>query len=40
LSDELLKGAMDKFTSWLDNEIAEARNLLTKVLTKGKNSLQ
>ena len=40
LSDELLKGAMDKFTSWLDSEIAEAQNLLTKALTKDKNSLQ
>jgi integrase len=40
LSDELLKAAMEKFTSWLDNEIADAQNLLTKVLTKDKNSLQ
>jgi integrase len=40
LSDELLRTAMDQFTSWLDNEIAEARNLLTRVLIKNKNSLQ
>jgi integrase len=40
LSDELLKAAMEKFTSWLDNEIAEAQNLLTKTLTKDKNSSQ
>jgi integrase len=36
LSDELLKSAMDQFTNWLDNEIAEAQNLLTKTLTKIK----
>jgi hypothetical protein len=40
LSDEMLKAAMDQFTSWLDNEIAEAQNLLTKALTKSNNSLQ
>jgi integrase len=40
LSDELLRAAIDQFTSWLDNEIAEAQNLLTKALTKDKNSLQ
>jgi hypothetical protein len=27
---------MDQFTSWLDNEIAKAQNLLTKTLTKNK----
>ena len=36
LSDELLKAAMDQFTSWLDNEIANAQNLLTKPLTNNK----
>jgi integrase len=40
LSDELLRAAMNQFTRWLDNEIAEAQNLLTKTLTKNKNSSQ
>jgi integrase len=38
LSDELLKNAMDIYTRWLDEKIAEAHNLLTKPLTKIKKS--
>jgi len=35
-SDESLKEAMDRYTRWLDEKIAEAQNLLTKPLTKTK----
>ncbi len=38
-SDESLSNAMEKYTGWLDEKIAEAQNLLTKVLTKNGNSL-
>ena len=39
-SDESLRDAMEKYTGWLDEKIAEAQNLLTKVLTKNENSSQ
>ena len=38
LSDESLINAMDIFTQWLDEELAEAQNLLTKTLTNNKKS--
>jgi hypothetical protein len=38
LSDESLKNAMDVYTRWLDKNIAEAQNLLTKTLTNNKTS--
>jgi hypothetical protein len=39
-SEESLKKAMDQYTEWLDKKIADAQNLLTKVLTKNENSSQ
>ena len=39
-SDESSRDAMEKYTGWLDEKIAEAQNLLTKVLTKNENSSQ
>ena len=37
--EESLKLAIDKYTQWLDEQIAEARKVLTKVLTKTKKRL-
>jgi integrase len=39
-SDESLIDAMDKYTRWLDEKIADANKMLTKTLTKNKNSSQ
>jgi integrase len=39
-SDESLRDAMDKYTRWLDEKIANANEVLTKTLTKNKNSSQ
>jgi integrase len=39
-SDESLKEAMDKYTRWLEDKIQEANQMLTKALTKNKNSSQ
>ena len=39
-SDESLRDAMDKYTRWLDEKIADANEMLTKTLTKNKNSSQ
>jgi len=39
-SEESLKYAMNKFTIWLDGEIAEAQKTLTKPLTETKRSQQ
>jgi integrase len=35
-SEKSLKDAMNKYTIWLDGQIAEARKMLTKLLTKNK----
>ncbi len=35
-SEDTLKKAMNKYTFWLDEQIAEAHNVLTKPLTKIK----
>ena len=37
-SDESLKEAMAEYTRWLDEQISEAQNLLTKPLAKSINS--
>ena len=38
-SEDTLKKAMNKYTFWLDEQIAEAHNVLTKPLTKIKKEL-
>jgi len=39
-SEDSLKKAMQVYTEWLDEKIAESQKVLTKPLTKNENSLQ